>query len=192
MRKWSHKGRIYRNTRTLTEGNRLNHPDGEDIYSEDKWMTLHPDYDSIFSIPGNAVQLRSGVLVTYSNVDIQPGYIIELKKLKYVNGVVSAVSETVTENPTLGATTLTVANVVKFEPGDSCIISDSSGAYRFILKAASGTTLTMYTDKALERAFTSATVAVKDFWAVKSVKDKSSFSSWQEFNVETIIQEVIT
>ena len=179
--------RIWRPTRSITEAKRRGWPDCEDIYGADKRATIHRDYDEIAMLGDGAISLQTGVLTTYADLDLQPGYYVEVKKERYEDGVLEAVSETVTANPALGATTLLIADTVRFEPGDHCVLSDASGDFVFRLKAVTeNTSLTLYSDQALPRAFTSATVAAKEMWIIEQARRRPGYHEWQDVRVRQV------
>jgi hypothetical protein len=154
----------------------------EDVYGEDKRGTLHADWDDIQVLDPAAISQRTGVLDAPAAIDIQPGYLLEIKKRKVVGRSVSAVTAEV-ENPSEGDTSLTVDTTTRFEPGDFCVLTDGSGSYGFRLKAVDEENSSLSMHEPLPRAFTSATVAAKEFWLVTGIKSRDAHSEYQSLRV---------
>ena len=189
MRRYKQLIRVYKNTREITAARRMNHTDYSDITGVDTGGTLEPDDETIEVTPPGKLTLRRGIVAMDTGVDVQPGYLLEIKKTKVLGRAVSAVSATVSSNPAADDTELAVDNIINFQAGDHCILTDSSGSWTFRLKNVDTDDSELDLHEAVPRAFTSATVRVAEYWLVTGIKDRTGQSEFQYLKVvETTLE----
>jgi hypothetical protein len=133
--------------------------------------------------PPGTLHVRTGVVALDAGKDAQPGYLLEIKKRRVEYQTASAVSETVTVDPVLDDTELSVADVVGFAGGDHCILTDASGSWSFRLKDVDTANSELDLHEGVPRAFTSATVAAKTYWVVDEILDRPAHSEFQYLKV---------
>jgi len=146
-----------------------------DIYGEDKWGRMTADTTELILQP----ELMTDAPMTIffePDVDVEAGYIIEVKKTMYYDGRLVTVETTLSAAAFAGDTTLTVARAWGFSSGDIILLSSGGNYERTKLRSVDTTTktLTLYEDLALENDWdVGAAVRASQWFEVLTVRHSS-------------------
>lgn len=179
--------RVYRPKHLLSEDKQLLAADYEDIYAADKKARLMPQEQGWLDLGGEAIRETRATLLVPRSVDMDMGYIAEVKKLRTIAGVREVVSSVPSAIIAAAATSISLTSPARFEVGDMCTIVESSTKERFRVKSISGSTLTLYSDEALENAYTvAATITVVSLWVVESMVMPQEVGTLRQCNVKRL------
>jgi hypothetical protein len=156
---WTHWCRIYR--AKVTQVHDLSLLRGsEDVYGEDKPCRVMPAEAELLEIPsvGEMGMIAQPAELWFPrNVDIDVGWIVDVKKTMTLNGRRRVVSTALRSAAEVGATTLSVKAIYGFDPGDILTISGGGNTQYSRMRSADDLVLTVYAEDAMDYGFPAAT-----------------------------------
>jgi len=128
----------------------------DDIYGEDKWGRLMPDDDLLISPNQMGIVAGTAQLWVPRGIDIAPGYFVQVKKPRVLNGQREAVMGKLTDTAAVAETTLYVTTTVGFESGDLVVLSSSDTQQQLKVKTVKNASLVVYEEDELRSEFAAA------------------------------------
>lgn len=121
-----------------------------DVNEADVWGIVKPTQSELIDIgPGSQVSRRIELWMD-SELDLDTGYLVELKRTRVLEGQREVIEEDLTSGAAAGSTTLQVASTVGFRKGDAVLLWDKSTNWEESrVQDFTATSLTLYSDCAL-------------------------------------------
>jgi hypothetical protein len=143
----------------------------EDVNSEDIWVMLRGTQSEIIDMtPGQPMSRRLEMWVD-REYDVDFGYFVEVKRARVLSGVREAIEETLSSAVVAAAVSLPVTGIVGFLSGDTLVVSDGTNSEAARVKSVGATTLTLYSDSALNRGYAAGSVVrASRFYQVVDVR----------------------
>lgn len=125
-----------------------------DVNGEDVWGIVKPVQSEIIDIgPGSQVSRRVELWMD-SELDLDIGYLVELKRTRVLEGQREVIEEALTSGAAAGSTTLHVASTVGFRKGDAVLLWDGSTSWEESrVQDFDASSLTLYADCALTGSY---------------------------------------
>lgn len=153
---WTHPIRIYRNT--LTRQHDLSLVlSCEDIYAEDKWGRLLRDMDAgVMEFGGPSefgIVETPAKLVVPDELDIRPGYFVQVKTPRVVEGIREACATYLRIAAVATDTTIYVDDTYGMKAGMQFLLNDGTNNQLVAAKTINDESLVLHSDCALLYAF---------------------------------------
>lgn len=189
---WTHKVRIFRASRerkhdlhsVLTT---------EDIYGADQnAIIVESEAEYIADLAGvGGITRHPARIIVPDSIDLDEGYLLEVKKPMVLDGAWQAVEATTTAALSVGATSVPLTRTIGFGVGDQVLVKDGSGEELTKVKTVGATSLTLYADVALESGYASgATVRAARYFQVVAVKWPHEVAGHREADIQEILKVV--
>ena len=164
-----------------------------DVTGEDVWVMVRPVEGELIELSPGTIPVRAMHLWVSSDVDLDFGYFVELKRTRVLDGDREVVEQALLANVAAGATSLSVARTTGFRSGDGVVVWDGSNTWEDTkVRTVGDTSLTLYADSALVGAYIAgAIVRASRMYRVEAIPEPDDVGPWRVALIKHTLRQLV-